>query len=75
MTHASERSSRPSGQDRDELDDSWFDLPILTDATPAKVVVTASKPAQREADAELDESWFDRPGHGLRRSDVLGSSR
>jgi hypothetical protein len=66
MTHASERSSRPSGDGRDELDDSWFDLPVILDAP-------ASPPAKaREPESELDDSWFDRPGGGIRRSDVLG---
>ena len=46
----------------DDLDDSWFDLPVLEPA-PRKA---------REPEAELDESWFDRPGKGLRRSDVIG---
>jgi hypothetical protein len=72
MTNLNERSSRPSGEVRDELDDSWFDLPIIAEAAPAAITV---KPARREAEAELDESWFDRPGHGIRRSDVLGAGR
>lgn len=57
-------SSRPLGEGRDELDDSWFDLPVIVDEpTPKKA---------RTPEDELDESWFDRPGRGLRRSDVLG---
>ncbi len=51
---------RPEGNGRDELDDSWFDLPILT--TP---------PPPRAPEDELDDSWFDRPGGGIKRSDVL----
>jgi hypothetical protein len=58
-------SPRPDGGvERDELDDSWFDLPVLVEVpTPKKV---------RAPEDELDDSWFDRPGHGIRRSDVLG---
>lgn len=66
MANASERS-RPSGEGRDELDDSWFDLPVITDAH-----VTPSAPRAREPESELDDSWFDRPGHAIRRSDVIG---
>jgi hypothetical protein len=57
-------SPRPHGEGRDELDDSWFDLPVIEDAPPEKKV--------RAPEDELDDSWFDRPGGGLRRIDVLG---
>jgi hypothetical protein len=56
------RSPGPSGEGRDELDDSWFDLPVIVEAP--------KKP--RAPEDELDDSWFDRPGGGIRRSDVLG---
>lgn len=45
----------------DDLDDSWFDLPVIEPAVRKT----------REPEAELDDSWFDRPGGGLRRSDVI----
>ncbi len=64
MTNATLRSARPSGEGRDELEDSWFDLPIVTE-TRSKTV------PPRDPEAALDESWFDRPGGGIRRSDVL----
>ncbi len=57
------RSPRPDGDGRDELDDSWFDLPVITELPTKKV---------RAPEADLDDSWFDRPGGGIRRSDVLG---
>ena len=69
MTHSARRSTRPSGEGRDELDDSWFDLPIVTEI-PVKA--SPSRPVPRGPEADLDDSWFDRPGHGIRRSDVLG---
>lgn len=54
-------SSDPERSKQDELNDSWFDLPILT--------TVPKKP--RAPEAELDDSWFDRPGGGIKRSDVL----
>jgi hypothetical protein len=66
MTHSTERTTRPAGEGRDELDDSWFDLPVITEA-PRQ---TTMRPP-RDPEAELDDSWFDRPGRGIRRSDVL----
>lgn len=57
----------PSATEKDELDDSWFDLPALVPTGPD----TAPHRARQPEDA-LDDSWFDRPGRGIRRSDVLG---
>lgn len=54
--------SQPTGEGREDLDDSWFDLPVIT---------TEPKKARQPEDA-LDDSWFDRPGGGIRRSDVIG---
>jgi hypothetical protein len=59
-----QRSPHPEGNGRDELDDSWFDLPVI-DIDPPKKSTRAPEDA-------LDDSWFDRPGGGIRRSDVLG---
>lgn len=55
-------SPQARGEGRDELDDSWFDLPVIT-SEPKKA---------RQPEDELDDSWFDRPGGGIRRSDVIG---
>lgn len=60
----------PGVAERDELDDSWFDLPALV---PAEEVPMEAAPARpRQPEDELDDSWFDRPGRGIRRADVLG---
>ncbi len=67
MENARGRAYRPLTDGRDELDDSWFDLPVVTD-----VRARPSSPPRRDPEAELDDSWFDRPGQGLRRSDVIG---
>jgi hypothetical protein len=58
------RSPRPESSSPDQLDDSWFDLPVLDIGPPKKVT--------RAPEDDLDDSWFDRPGGGIRRSDVLG---
>jgi hypothetical protein len=55
-------SSDPPRRHPEDLDDSWFDLPVITPA-PKK---------QRAPEDELDDSWFDRPGRGIRRKDVPG---
>ena len=57
------RSPRPDGDGREELDDSWFDLPVIDIDAPKRV---------RKPEDALDDSWFDRPGGGIRRTDVLG---
>lgn len=58
-----ERKASPAVE-RDALDDSWFDLPVIS---------TLPKKERHDPENDaLDDSWFDRPGRGLRRSDVLG---
>ena len=69
----------PREHENDELDDSWFDLPVVVRPVDVATVDVAREPAPverarpRTPEDELDDSWFDRPGRGIRRSDVLGA--
>jgi hypothetical protein len=54
-------TSQPPRRHSEDLDDSWFDLPVIT---------PAPKPPRAPED-DLNDSWFDRPGRNIRRSDVL----
>lgn len=56
------KSTAPRPGGRDELDDSWSDLPIVGVTPPKK-----KAPAPED---ELNDSWFDRAG-GVKRSDVI----
>jgi len=59
---AARAGNDPCMNEKDPLDDSWFDLPVL-DLPDTK--------RQRQPEDDLDDSWFDRPGRGIKRRDVL----